>query len=80
MPEHIISLPQLDIELGFAASCIEGMAREMNCSYRDVVARMKRTGMLKNFILPYYEQLHTESREHVTEIAMDYLKKEEAKS
>ena len=35
--------------------------------------RMKHVGMIANYILPNYEVLHTESREHVTDNMIECL-------
>lgn len=60
-----IELSQTEIELAFASFCIEGTARKLGQPYQEVFARMKRVGMIENYILPNYNILHTESREHV---------------
>ncbi|MFS2806885.1 DUF3791 domain-containing protein [Parabacteroides distasonis] len=60
-----IELSQTEIELAFASFCIEGTARKLGLPYQEVFARMKRVGMIENHILPNYNILHTESREHV---------------
>lgn len=65
--EDLVQLSDTEILLGFAASCIEGLARKWNIPYQEVYARMKRVGLIENYILPYYDVLHTESREQVTE-------------
>lgn len=60
-----IELSQTEIELAFASFCIEGTAHKLGQPYQEVFARMKRVGMIENYILPNYDILHTESREHV---------------
>ena len=50
-----------------------------NKHYQEVFARMKRVGMIENYILPYYDTLHTESREHVTDNMVECLITWEAK-
>ena len=57
-----IELSQTEIELAFASFCIEGTARKLGQPYQEVFARMKRVGMIENYILPNYDILHTESR------------------
>ena len=51
----------------FASSCVEAAARKVGCSTGEMYRRMKRVGLIAGFILPGYEALHTQSREHVTE-------------
>ena len=62
--KNLIELSHTELILSFAASCIEGVARKLGIPYQEVFARMKRVGMIENYILPYYDTLHTESREH----------------
>lgn len=69
----MIQLTRTEIELGFAASCIEGAARRLGKPYQEIVARMKRVGMIDGYILPFYDVLHTESREHVTDNIIECL-------
>ena len=58
----------------FASSCIEAAARKMGCSTGEMYHRMKRVGLIHGFILPGYEALHSQSREHVTEDVLGALK------
>lgn len=77
--ENLIELSHTELVLAFAASCIEGAARRLRVPYQEVFARMKRVGMIENYILPCYEVLHTESREHVTDNMVECLITWEAK-
>ena len=65
-----INISQTQIVLAFVATCIEATARTLGVSYREVFMRMKRLGMIENYILPNYGVLHTESREN---IALDMI-------
>lgn len=71
--EQLIKLSPTEIKLAFVASCIEGTARRLGKSYQEIYARMKHVGMIANYILPNYEVLHTESREHVTDNMIECL-------
>ena len=51
----------------FASSCVEAAARKLGCSTSEMYRRMKRVGLIQGFIIPVYEALHSQSREHVTE-------------
>lgn len=53
------------VVLTFVSTCIEATARTLGVSYLEVYKRMKRLGMIENYILPNYETLHTESRENL---------------
>lgn len=57
-----------------AASCVEGTARRLGVPYREVYDRMKRVGMIENYIVPYYDVLHTMNREHVIDDMLECLK------
>mgnify|MGYP000731948954 CR=1 FL=1 len=71
--EQLIELSPTEIKLAFVASCIEGTARRLGKSYQEIYARMKHVEMIANYILPNYEVLHTESREHVTDNMIECL-------
>ena len=57
----------------FASSCVEAAARKEGCSTGEMYRRMKRVGLISGFIIPGYEALHTQSREHVTEDVLGAL-------
>ena len=60
-----IQISHAQIVISFIATCIEATARTLGVSYAEVFQRMKRLGMIKGYIYPNYETLHTESRENV---------------
>ena len=68
-----IELSDTEILLAFAASCVEGTARRLGVPYREVYDRMKRVGMIENYII------HTMSREHVIDDMLECLKTWEEK-
>ena len=68
--DRVINIPQTQIVLAFVATCIEATARTLGVSYREVFIRMKRLGMIENYIFPNYGVLHTESREN---LALDMI-------
>lgn len=63
----------------FVSTCIEATARTLGVSYLEVYKRMKRLGMIENYILPNYETLHTESRENLVTDMIDCMDLWEAK-
>lgn len=71
--DKLIELSQTEIELAFASFCIEGTARRLGIPYQEVFSRMKRVGMIENYILLNYDILHTESREHVIDNMIECL-------
>lgn len=64
-----------EIEMAFVASCIESVAERLGCSYIDVFERMDKVGMIDRYIYPCYETLHAESRENLTAILIETLKR-----
>ena len=57
----------------FVSSCVEAAAKKVGCSTGEMYRRMKRVGLISGFIIPGYEALHTQSREHVTEDVLGAL-------
>lgn len=51
----------------FVASCVESVAKALNVAPGTMYQRMARIGLIKDYIIPCYNVLHTESRQHVTE-------------
>lgn len=78
--KHFIELPQEEVKLSFAAFCIEGTARRLNKPYKEVFERMRKVDMIEKYILPHYDVLHTESREHVIDDMVECLNTWEAKA
>ncbi|MCF0190728.1 MAG: DUF3791 domain-containing protein [Marinilabiliaceae bacterium] len=72
--EYLVELPQEAIVMGFAASCIEHVARRLHVPYRTVYDSLKRTDAITKYIIPHYNSLHTQSREYVTEDIIEYLR------
>ena len=64
-----------EIVMAFVASCIESVADRLNLGYREVFERMDKIGMIDTYIYPFYEQLHTESRENLTDSLIDTLER-----
>ena len=75
--EKLIRLPLDELKLAFAASCVEGLARKTGKPYIEVYERMSKVGAIDNYILPYYDTLHTESRECVLDDVMEYIENQE---
>lgn len=77
--ERLIEIPRMQIVLAFVATCIESTARLMNTSYSEVYQRMKRVGLIENYIVPHYDVLHCESRENLAQGMMECLKRWEGR-
>lgn len=51
----------------FVSSCIESAASAIGCTASEMYLRMKRINLIKDYIWEFYDVLHTQSRESVTE-------------
>lgn len=71
--EKYIEPTKDEIVMAFVASCIESVADQLGLGYREVFDRMNRVDMIDSYIYPFYEQLHTESRENLTSSLIDTL-------
>ncbi len=75
MKETYMEPSQNETVMAFIASCIEDVASRLCLPYIEVFERMERVGMIDKYIYPYYETLHTESRENLTSSLIDTLKR-----
>lgn len=57
----------------FVSSCIESVAERLGCKAAEVYRRMERVGLIHDYIIPYYDTIHTESRENVTSDIVETL-------
>lgn len=57
-----------------AIMAIEKGARQLNVSPKDMYMRLKKQGLIHNFLLPYYEELHTQSSDWVAQTTVETLK------
>lgn len=53
---------------------IEKGARQLNVSPKDMYLRLKKQGLIHNFLLPYYEELHTQSLDWLANTTVETLK------
>ena len=77
---NIVEIPKTQVIMTFVATCIETTARWLGVSYKDVYQRMKRVGLIEQYIIPHYETLHTESRENLAAGLVECLDNWEAKN
>lgn len=71
--EEYIEPSKDEIEMAFVASCIEDVADRLGVPYIEIFERMDGVGMIDKYIYPFYETLHTESRENLTTSLIDTL-------
>ena len=57
----------------FVSSCIESVALQLNSKASDIYRRMNNVGLIRDYIIPCYDTLHTESRENVTSDILETL-------
>lgn len=63
----------------FASSCVESVAKRLGCTTEKAYARLKRAGLIEGYIYAFYDTLHTESRDNVTEDVLNCLQKKEGR-
>lgn len=80
--EHMSKLLELsstEIKLAFVATCIEATAHRLNVSYKEIFQRMNRVDMIRQYVYPNYDTLHTLSRENLVDDLIDCLTRWEGK-
>lgn len=63
----LVTQTEEELRTIFASSCVESVARTTGCPASAVYSRMKRVKLIENYIWEFYDVLHTQSREYVTE-------------
>ena len=61
-----------------AIMAIEKGAQKMNVPAKDMYSRLKKQVLIHNFLLPYYEELHTQSSDWLADTTVETLKNWEA--
>lgn len=61
-------------ELEFAIFCIENIASRLHVDAQKVyVALSEQTNILKDYIIPEYEVLHTQSKDYIVDDIIDVI-------
>lgn len=60
--------------LEFVTYCISKLAHHLNLSQSDVYDRLKRSGILYDYIVPSYDVLHTFSSRYLMDDLTEYMK------
>lgn len=60
--------------LEFVTYCISKLAQKLQLSQREVYERLKRSGILYDYIVPSYDVLHTFSSRYLMDDLTDYMK------
>ena len=69
----IIVQTEEELRTIFVSSCIESAAWARGCSASEMYRRMKRIRLIEDYIWEFYDVLHTQSREYVTEDVLKTL-------
>lgn len=70
-----ILMEQLDYKnIHLAIIAIEKGAKLMKVPPQNMYMRLKKQGLIHNFLLPYYDELHTQSAEWLAETTVETLK------
>ena len=60
--------------LEFVTYCISKLAQHLNLSQREIYDRLKRSGILYDYIVPSYDVLHTFSSRYLMEDLTDFMR------
>ena len=63
------------VVMGFVASCVEDVAARLGVEPGEMYRRMDAVGMIDHYLIPFYETLHTESRENLSDSLIESLKR-----
>ena len=58
----------------FITYCIGNLSRRLNLSAVEVYRRLKQSGILKGYIVPSYDVLHTFSKVYLMEDLTEYMR------
>ena len=60
--------------LEFVTYCISKLAAQLGLSQQEVYKRLKRSGILYDYIVPSYDVLHTFGSRYLMEDLTDYMR------
>lgn len=60
--------------LEFVTYCISKLAQHLKLSQREIYDRLKRSGILYEYIVPSYDVLHTFSSRYLLQDLTDYMR------
>ncbi len=60
--------------LEFVTFCISKLSQSLCLSQADIYDRLKRSGILLEYIIPSYDVLHTFGSRYLTDDLIDYMK------
>lgn len=77
--KDFIELSKSQILMGLVASCVESLAKRLHNDTATMYHCMDSVGMIDNYLIPFYDTLHTESRENLTDSLVETLERWEDK-
>lgn len=60
--------------LEFVTYCISKLTQHLKLSQREIYDRLKRSGILYEYIVPSYDVLHTFSSRYLMQDLIDYMR------
>ena len=60
--------------IDFVTFCIGNLSRRLNLSAGEVYRRLKKSGILTDYIVPSYDVLHTFGKEYLMEDLTEYMR------
>ena len=60
--------------LDFVTYCISKLGQVLNMPQREVYIRLKKSGILEEYIIPSYDVLHTFGSRYLMEDLSDYMR------
>ncbi len=60
--------------LGFVTYCISKLAQRLKLSQREVYDRLRKSGILYDYIVPSYDVLHTFGSRYLMDDLIDYMR------
>lgn len=72
-----IGLSELEARMAFASLCVEATAKKAGISYKEMFDRMKRVGLIQEYV-KRLDPVHTQSRDYVTDEILHTLLRLEA--
>lgn len=54
-----------DKKMEFAVFCIESVAEQLKIPPREVYTRMNRLHLFEEYIFPFYDTLHSQSKQYI---------------
>ena len=72
-----IELSEEELRMGFLTQCVEKLSEREGIDYREMFDRLEKAGLTEDYILKYYDVLHTESMDNIVVNLIDLLHKKE---